>query len=398
MPGLIDAHVHSPPRLAFGNQELYALLYVSYGVTSVRDVGATEKSVRALVARSNAERLVGPHMYWCGQVLESPPLSFGAARSVVTKEEGRAAVLELFREGVDCIKIYNNLAAEAYLGIREAAAEVGLPVIGHVPHLVGIANTQDFEAQHMTGLPYFAKGEAPKNSDFRDADWLSMTAQDIDTALIAARERRFSFLPTLANGRLRLIASDPERFPPTPGSSHMPEIWFEAWDSQTTIAAHPTGDGIALREARLPLLSYVTGRARELGIDVLAGTDSLMPYVVPGESLHLEISELAKAFGDNEAALAAATTTNGRHIDSGVIGVIAPGARADILLLPSDPVADLSALKDWTILFVNGRRHDRAAIDEAVQRYDRHFHSSFYTATMRWASRFASSGKGRQIE
>jgi hypothetical protein len=398
MPGLIDAHVHSPPRLAFGNQELFSLLYIAYGVTSVRDVGAIDGSVGNLVTRTNSGRLVGPHMYWCGPVLESPPLSFGAARSVVTEQEGRAAVLELAAQGVDCIKVYNNLAPEAYRGIRAAAAESKLPVIGHVPHRVGLSNVQDFESQHLTGVPYVAGGAPPVNGDFRDSDWLSMTEGQIDAALITARDRNISFLPTLANGRVRLTASDPQRFPPTPGARHLPEVWFEAWSSQSTIASHPTGDGIVRREERLPRFSHVTGKARALGIDILAGTDTLMPYVVPGESLHLEIAELADAFGDNEAALAAATTVNGRHIDSGIIGVIAAGARADILLLPADPVARLSALMDWRIVFASGRRYDRADIDSAVERYDRHFRSPFYAMPMKWASRLASSGKGRQID
>jgi len=398
MPGLIDAHVHSPPRLAFGNQELFSLLYIAYGVTSVRDVGAIDDSVGNLVARANSGRLVGPNMYWCGPVLESPPLSFGAARSVVTEQDGRSAVLELADEGVNCIKTYNNLSPEAYRGIRAAAAERKLPIIGHVPHRVGLSNIQDFESQHLTGVPYLAGGAPPVNGDFRDADWLSMTDEQIDAALIAARDRNISFLPTLANGRVRLIASDPQRFPPTPGARHLPEVWFEAWSSQYTIASHPTGDGIARREARLPRFSHVTGKARTLGIDILAGTDTLMPYVVPGESLHLEIAELAHAFRDNEAALAAATTINGRHIDSGAIGVIAAGARADILILPADPVANLSALMDWRIVFASGRRYDRADVDRAVARYDRHFHSPFYAVPMKWASRFASSGKGRQVD
>lgn len=398
MPGLIDAHIHSPPRLAFGNQELFSLLYIAHGVTSVRDVGAIDDSVGSLVARTNSGQLLGPHMYWCGPVLESQPLSFGAARSVETEQEGRAAVLELADKVVDCIKTYNNLSPEAYRGIRAAAAERGLPVIGHVPHRVGIANIRDFESQHLTGLPYVASGTPPINGDFRDADWLAMTDEQIDAALIAARDRNISFLPTLANGRARLTASDPKRFPPTPGARHLPKVWFEAWSSQSTIASHPTGEGIAQREARLPRFSAITGRARALGIDILAGTDTLMPYVVPGESLHLEIAELAGAFGDNEAALAAATTLNGRHIDSGVIGVIAAGARADILLLPADPVANLSALSDWRIVFADGRRYDRAKVDRAVTRYNRHFQSVFYAVPMQWASRFASSGKGRQID
>ena len=30
VPGLIDAHVHTPPKLAIGNQKLFSLLYLQY--------------------------------------------------------------------------------------------------------------------------------------------------------------------------------------------------------------------------------------------------------------------------------------------------------------------------------------------------------------------------------
>jgi hypothetical protein len=45
--------------------------------------------------------------------------------------------------------------------------------------------------------------------------------------------------------------------------------------------------------------------------------------------------------------------------------VIAPGARADILLLPEDPSLRLEALRDWRILFADGRRYDRATLAAA---------------------------------
>ena len=41
--------------------------------------------------------------------------------------------------------------------------------------------------------------------------------------------------------------------------------------------------------------------------------------------------------GAAEAALAAVTTVNGRHLAPDEIGVILPGARVDILLVGEDP-------------------------------------------------------------
>jgi imidazolonepropionase-like amidohydrolase len=395
MPGLIDAHVHTPPRLAFGNQALFALLYVAHGVTTVRDMGQTDDSLGALVAKSNDGRIVGPNMAWCGRVLESHPLSFGSARRVDTAAEAVTAVNEEADKGVNCIKVYNNLRPEPYAAIRTTAAARGLPVIGHVPHQVGLANIRDFEAQHFTGLPYFRGGDTPIHSDFRDTDWIALNDADLRAGLTHARQNGISFLPTLFNGRIRLVATDSRRFPPTPGSALLPQIWEKTWNSSTQVASHPSPAEIEARLARVQIHWRVTKQAHDLGIDVLAGTDTLMPWVVPGESLLREIDEIAGALNDKEAALAAATLINGRHVAGGAIGSIAVGKRADILLLPQDPTVDLAALRGWRHLYVAGRHYDRARIDADVERYRRHFRSAYYNGVMGFLAGFVASGKGR---
>lgn len=393
IPGLIDAHVHTPPRLAFGNQALFSLMYLAYGVTSVRDVGQSEDSV-ATLARALADgELVGPHMFRCGPVLDGEPVSWGVARKVVTAAEATAAVDELAGSKVDCIKVYNEMGPEAYQAIRVAAARHGIPVIGHVPHKVGMRNVVDFEAQHFTGIPYLDGGRPALTSDFSDRDFLSMTAADIEAALDLAKAHRIAYLPTLANSRLRLIASDPVRFPPTPGASNLPLVWVDTWNSNA-VAGHPMGADIQRRVLRIPMALLLARMARARGIDVLAGTDTLMPWVVPGESLLLEIEDLATAFGDNEAALAAATTVNGKHIAPGRLGVIAVGARADLLLLEADPTRDLKVLRGWSTLFVAGRRYRRAEVDQWLASYRRHFRSPFYTAVMGFAAEVAGANKG----
>ncbi|MEQ8950845.1 amidohydrolase family protein, partial [Parvibaculum sp.] len=62
MPGLIDAHVHTPPSFIAGNQRLFALMYLRYGVTSVRDVGQSEAGIADFAAALNAGAIAGPHM------------------------------------------------------------------------------------------------------------------------------------------------------------------------------------------------------------------------------------------------------------------------------------------------------------------------------------------------
>jgi cytosine/adenosine deaminase-related metal-dependent hydrolase len=80
--------------------------------------------------------------------------------------------------------------------------------------------------------------------------------------------------------------------------------------------------------------------------------------------------------------LAAATTVNGRHIAPGQIGLIAPAARADILLLPADPTRNLTALDHWTSVVADGRRYDRATVDGWIDVYRRYFHGWLYAHVM----------------
>ena len=393
IPGLIDAHVHNPPKVAIGNQELFALMYLAHGVTTVRDTGESDYSIAALAKRLNDGRLVGPHMLRCGPVLDGDPPGWGVARKVLTAAQGTAAVNEIAASKPDCIKVYNEIDLPTYQAVRAAAARHGLPVIGHVPHKVSIRNIRDFEAQHFTGLPYINGGRPPVGSDIDDAYFLKMTDAEIDAALDEVKARNITLLPTLANIRLRLIASDATRYPKTPASSFMPKLIESSWDSGA-VAGHPKGAEIAVAAQYHERALFVAKRAHDKGIDVLAGTDTLMPWVVPGESLLLEIDDLAKAYGNNESALAAATTLNGKHLAPGKIGLIAPGYRADIVLLPSDPTNDLAVLKSWTILFADGRRYDRTTVNDWLERFRRHFRSGFYGFVMGKAQDFITGDSG----
>ncbi|HTR49486.1 MAG TPA: amidohydrolase family protein, partial [Kofleriaceae bacterium] len=80
------------------------------------------------------------------------------------------------------------------------------------------------------------------------------------------------------------------------------------------------------------------------GAPVLAGTDTPNPYVVPGASLHQELALLAAAGLTPYAALRAATIDAADFLGDPHDGRIAPGARADLVVLDGDPLADLRAL------------------------------------------------------
>ena len=84
---------------------------------------------------------------------------------------------------------------------------------------------------------------------------------------------------------------------------------------------------------------------RAAGVTVLAGTDAPNPGTAHGVSVHGELAELVRAGMTPTNALAGATGEVARVFALADRGRIAPGLRADILLVEGDPTADILATR-----------------------------------------------------
>ena len=101
---------------------------------------------------------------------------------------------------------------------------------------------------------------------------------------------------------------------------------------------------------------------------MLAGTDAPLPGLAPGASLLLELRRLREAGLSPFDALATATSNAGQFIAESVrpqlrVGVVATGARADIVLLAGNPLLDFSVLERPTGVMARGVWYDRARLD-----------------------------------
>lgn len=95
------------------------------------------------------------------------------------------------------------------------------------------------------------------------------------------------------------------------------------------------------------------------GVPLLAGTDAT-PFDPPhGSALHRELVLLTEAGLDNRAALAAATSGPARCFGLTDRGRIAPGLRADLLLVDGDPLGDISVTRDIADVWRRGVRQER---------------------------------------
>jgi imidazolonepropionase-like amidohydrolase len=109
------------------------------------------------------------------------------------------------------------------------------------------------------------------------------------------------------------------------------------------------------------------------GVNFLAGSDSSAPNIFPGFSLHDDLAYMVQAGLTPQQALQTATTKPAEFLQrSAQQGSIAAGRRADLVLLNSDPLADIHNTQKIEAVILNGILLDRAALDSLlanVQRY-----------------------------
>jgi imidazolonepropionase-like amidohydrolase len=90
-----------------------------------------------------------------------------------------------------------------------------------------------------------------------------------------------------------------------------------------------------------------------------SSTDATPFAPAHGAGLHRELELLVRAGLGNEETLAAATRVPARHFGLTDRGRIAPGLRADLLLVAGDPTADIRATTAIVEVWRRGVRHER---------------------------------------
>src|SRR5207245_1900043 len=123
--GLIDAHAHV--------ERWAALRYIAWGVTTVRDLGAssTDSSI-ALKNDFDLGSVLGPRMLTSGAMIDGPGPTYATATAVRTAAEVRRAVDLRAVAGADHVKIYTKFTADLLRPLLDEATTLRLPVAAHL--------------------------------------------------------------------------------------------------------------------------------------------------------------------------------------------------------------------------------------------------------------------------
>src|SRR5207247_1043125 len=121
IPGLIDAHAHV--------ERWAAQRYLAWGVTTVRDLGAssTDSSI-ALKNDFDLGSVLGPRMLTSGAMIDGPGPTYATATAVRTAPEVRRAVDLRAVAGAEHVKIYTKLTADLLAPLLDEAPTLRHPV------------------------------------------------------------------------------------------------------------------------------------------------------------------------------------------------------------------------------------------------------------------------------
>jgi imidazolonepropionase-like amidohydrolase len=106
----------------------------------------------------------------------------------------------------------------------------------------------------------------------------------------------------------------------------------------------------------------------ERGVTLIAGTDAMgYPLVAPGTSLHRELDLLVGSGLSPLDALRSATVEPARFLKrSTEFGRIAPGMRADLLLVAGNPLDDITRLREPVGVMARGRWYPRPELERML--------------------------------
>ena len=374
-PGLADMHAHPMTE-----RDLH--VYAANGVTFIRSMWG-EEAVLELRTGVEAGEILGPRIFTGGRIVDGRPIIHYGSDQVLTPEDAERVVAAHKAAGYDFIKVYSNLTREAFDAIAAAARAHDIPFEGHIPgavaaehafasgmrayeHLIGISSaTLEEGARHTWRFaPDFARyataigaGEITLEDQFDPARLAALAA--------AAREHGIWTVPTLVTLRGTALSPAKEAVEMArPGFEYVDYTVKSFWRMGSSFRFGWNEDTYRGAELLFEQELAQVKAFSDAGAGILLGTDAQNPWAMTGFGVADELELLVDAGLSNFAALQSATTSPAEYMgEVGLTGVVAEGARADLVLLGANPLDDVGAYRDIRGVMLAGRWADREALD-----------------------------------
>ena len=375
IPGLWDMHAHTFQL----SPQMHLPLFLANGVTNLRDMMDCPGERDTLIAcasdkrRWNAAveegRLASPRIVSVASYyFEDPALTPAEVRMRASAAGGR---------GIDELKVYNRLSRPAYAEVARQSRALNMRLVGHLPKAVALDEALGAGQRSFEHAQLFARHCFARAADWRGGRLDGAAPVQVAVAMLrehdpAACQRAFAamktagawFVPTHVTREEDARAADP-RYLEDARLDYLDPLsrWAFKDDMASTRSAYPGVQGERALRAYFRHGLNLTGAAHRAGVPVLVGTDS----TIGGFRYHDEMKLLVDAGLSPAEVLRAATIQAARYAGLDLSsGSIAPGKRADLVLLDANPLADIRNTRRIRAVVHRGRLYDRQALDRLL--------------------------------
>src|ERR1051325_1556704 len=347
MPGLVDTHVHLRTR-----NELP--LYVANGVTTVFNLDGRPLHLLFRTRTAGGE-LLGPAIYTAGP-------KFDKAR---TAEEAVAEVEAQHAAGYDGIKIYAGVSKAEYPALLAAARRHGMFIVGHVPREVGFEGTlaAGQALEHAEEIVYTYVNNT------LDIDKLVFDESRIHEVVKLMQASGIWFTPTLVTyDQIMQQAAELDTFLQRPELRFVsPALRDRLSPANNLYKRRFKPEQVPKIRQNLAYQKRIVAALHAAGVPMMAGTDAMGIGTTGGFSLHEELRNFVECGFSPYEALRTATSNPARFLETNDFGTVAAGARADLLLLEANPLADVRNAAPRAGVMARGRWYPERELRRVVE-------------------------------
>tara|TARA_R110002049_G_scaffold329_17_gene1911 strand:+ start:5687 stop:7063 length:1377 start_codon:yes stop_codon:yes gene_type:complete len=369
IPGLAEMHAHIPqPPTSDVRIKETLFLYLSNGITTIRGM-LGHPSHLELREQANNGDILSPRIF------SSSP-SFNG-NTVSTKEEAIQKVTAYKNAGYDFLKIHPGMTLEVFDQMAETANKLNIPFAGHVPVKVGITHALNSKYASIDHVDGYLEGLVPEsegvdpsiNGFFGFAFTPIADTSKIDELVALTKEKKVWVVPTQSLFERWFAPISSDTLLDQAEMKYMPVSTLADWKRRKDESTSPdTGfneeQWIKFTAIRRELIY----KLQHNGHGLLLGSDAPQLFNVPGFSIHHETEGMVMA-GLTPLEILQSGTLNPALFfgKDDIFGAIKEGLDADLVLLNSNPLLDISALKDISGVMVRGKWLSKEFIDEKLK-------------------------------
>jgi imidazolonepropionase-like amidohydrolase len=338
VPGIINAHGHvgetkgiEGGHYSAENVEDNLKIYARYGVTTVVSLGGDKKE--AVNFRAISDTTTGrARLFIAGEVITG-----------ATSEEAVAAVERNHVMGVDFMKIRiddnlgtaTKMTEPVYQAVIKRSHELGYKIASHMYYL------DDAQKLLEAGTDMMAHSVRDKPVD--------------EKFIVQMKEKQIPYCATLTRELSTFVYGDTADFFSDPfflreySSAIVQPLLDPARQAQMAAST-----SAKTYRQQLPTAMGNLKVLFDRGIPIVFGTDSGVPTRFMGYFEHVEMKMMADAGLTPMEIIVSATRDAAKYMGLKDLGTLSPGNYADFIILDSDPIQNISNMREINRVYING--------------------------------------------